>query len=111
MNLDFSDAEFKKLSASLDTVFPEILDVFFQETESSLEEMDDKISDHKINEIHDIAHKIKSSTKTFGAFGLVKLLENIESLKTDDYEQFLSLQKQLNSEYKLVKDHILNNLQ
>jgi len=33
MNLDFDDAEFYKLSASLDSVFPEILDVFFEETE------------------------------------------------------------------------------
>ena len=96
MNLDFDDAEFNKLSASLDTVFPEILSVFFQETETSLKEMESKIMDKKMDEIHDIAHKIKSSTKTFGASGLVKLLEKIESLNTDDFEQFSTLKQLIN---------------
>lgn len=111
MSLDFDDAEFYKLSASLDSVFPEILDVFFEETENSLKELNSNLAEENMGQIQDIAHKIKSSSKTFGASGLATLLETIESLNADDFEQCELLNQQINQEFQLVKEHILNNLQ
>ena len=95
------------LAASMDEVFPEIIEVFLQETESSIDTMKTEIAANNIDEIRDIAHKIKSSAKTFGAFSLVNILENIESSKNLDELELIATHQNLIDEYALVKKHIL----
>ena len=106
MSLDFDNDVFDNLSASLDTVFPEILEVFFDETETSLKELNEHIHHEELTKIHDVAHKLKSSTKTFGASGLVNILVELETLEEDKFDKAKSLQQTLNEEYILVKEHI-----
>ena len=108
MNLDFDQRVFDELSVSLDTMFPEILKVFLEETENSLKEIDVNIDEGNLQAINDTVHKIKSSTKTFGAIGLVKLLEELESLDDKDLSKVTELNIQINQEYSLVKEYILS---
>lgn len=107
MNFDFDDHVFQKLAESLEDVFPEIIDVFFQETESAIHNIETKIHQQKWDEIKDIAHKIKSSSKTFGAMGLAKILEQMENQESIDSQQLFNFHKSINTEYALVKNHIL----
>ena len=111
MNLNFDNHVFDTLSESLGDVFPEILSVFFTETELSLDALEAKLNDKNMDDVQDIVHKIKSSTKTFGANGLVETLEKIESLSTLEQSETAELQHSLKHEYKSVKDHMLNKMQ
>ena len=108
MKLNFNDAVFDSLAESLDSAFPEILDVFFIETEESIKDLKVNIDDENIIEILDIVHKIKSSTKTFGAMGLFKTLEQMEAIKV--VHEIQQLYQSFIVEYKLVKDYMLTKI-
>ena len=110
MPFNFDDKTFDTLSESMDEIFPEIIEVFFQETESSIQQMETEIAGNNVDEIRGIAHKLKSSAKTFGASGLVAILENIENLKISNNHgdaEFIAAHQSLLDEYSLVKEHIL----
>ena len=107
MSLDFDDTIFENLKDSLVGIFPEIIDVFFEETELALDEFKNKIPVEKWKEIKEISHKIKSSSKTFGAIGLAEILEKIESQELKSISHVLDLHESLMNEYGLVKKHIL----
>lgn len=114
MSTNFNDLVFNKLSETLENAFPEILTVFFQETELCIEEIKINIDGENWNEVINLAHKIKSSAKTFGATGLAEILEQIEYLDYSSFSQekqgFISLHEKLQSEYALTKIHILSKL-
>ena len=107
MPLNFDDTIFDTLSDSMDEVFPEIMDVFFHETDSSIESMKVQISANNADEIRGIAHKLKSSAKTFGALGLVEILINIENFELFNEAELNTSHQKLVVEYALVKEHIL----
>ena len=111
MSLNFNNHVFNTLAESLGEAFPEILSVFFTETEFSLDALETKLNDKNMDDVQAIAHKIKSSTKTFGADGLVETLEKIESLTTLEHSEMVELQLSLKHEYKSVKEHIQNKMQ
>jgi len=105
--LNFDDNIFDTLSESMGEIFPELIAVFFQETELSLEEMQTALVNNNFNVIHDIAHKLKSSSKSFGAIALVEILEKIENSSSLEKEKLILEQQKLTSEYDKVKRHIL----
>lgn len=107
MPLNFDDSVFDSLAVAMDEIFPEIMDVFFQETESSIQTMKTEIAANNINGIRNIAHKLKSSAKTFGAFGLVEILEQIENSNDLKQTELLAEHQSLIDEYILIKEHIL----
>ena len=106
MKLDFNDDVFNRLSLSLDDVFPDIVNVFFIETESSINDLMSKVEEGKIKDASDIAHKIKSSSKTFGAIGLSDLLERIETQKYMQQTELFDVCNAVEVEFDLVKNHI-----
>jgi HPt (histidine-containing phosphotransfer) domain-containing protein len=107
MSLNFDDNVFETLAVSMDEVFPEIIEVFLQETESSIDSMKIEIAANNIDKVRGIAHKIKSSAKTFGALSLVEILENIENFETSIGAELTTAQQNLAEEYAAVKKHIL----
>ena len=108
MPLNFDDKIFDTLSDSMDEVFPEIINVFFIETESSIQQMKTEIAGNNVDKIRGIAHKLKSSAKTFGASSLVDIFENIESSENLESEKLKDIHQELVDEYTLVKLHILS---
>ena len=69
--------------------------------------MKTEIAGNNVDEIRSIAHKLKSSAKTFGASGLVDILENLESSNKYEGAKFTVAYQNLLNEYSLVKEHIL----
>ncbi len=110
MNINFNETVFTQLSESLDTMFPEIINVFFEETTASIKQLEQEIHNKNLDNIHNIAHKIKSSSKTFGAYGLTDLLEQLE--KTNDIESIekTNILTSIKSEYASVKEHIRSKI-
>lgn len=107
MPLNFDDNIFDILSSSMGEVFPELIAVFFQETESSLQTMKTDIASNNIKEVLDASHKLKSSAKTFGAFSFVEILENIENSEDLKNADLVTEHQKLKDEYVLIKKHIL----
>ena len=110
MNHNFSDAVFNQLSESLDTMFPEIINVFFEETTASIKQLEQEIKHKNLDNIHNIAHKIKSSSKTFGAYGLTDLLEQLEKANDIESNEITLLLTSIKSEYTSVKEHIRSKI-
>jgi len=106
MSLIFEDSTFEKLARSLGDIFPEILNVFIKETELSLEELTNSITNEQWQLAKDTSHKLKSSLKTFGAVGLVNQLEQLEMLVINDKKIYEKLLNNIQQEYLLVKEHI-----
>ena len=107
MPLIFDDKTFDTLSDSMDEIFPEIVSVFFEETESSINQMKTELTECNIEAVRGIAHKLKSSAKTFGAISLVEILENIENTNNVSEAESIEMHQNLMVEFSLVKQHIL----
>lgn len=110
MNINFNDDVFSKLSESLDTLLPEIITVFFEETSTSIKQLEQEVQDKNLENVQNIAHKIKSSSKTFGAYGLTDLLEQLEKMNDIESTESTSLLTSIKSEYALVKEHIRSKI-
>jgi len=108
LNINFNNVVFKQLSQDLGEVFPEIVDVFLLETETALKDLNIEINEK--GNIFDIAHKIKSSCKTFGAIGLAEALDKMENEKSMPRSELLALNDFINTEYLLAKKHIQENI-
>ncbi len=110
-NINFSKSEFFSLAESMDEVFPELVSVFFQETQSSIDNLKNHIENKDWASVKDIGHLLKSSTKTFGAIGLSDIsfqIENSEqNLGEGDYK-INQLFQDFVSEYEEVKKLILH---
>ena len=106
MNFNFDDAVFNKLSSSLDSLLPEVISVFFEETDVSINQLEKEILNKNLLKIHDIAHKIKSSSNTFGAIGLTDLLEQIEKVQDINSIELNTLVISIRTEFETVKNHI-----
>jgi len=110
MRINFNDNVFNDLAASLDAIFPEIVTVFLEESNSSIILLEKEIQNKNLQKIHDISHKIKSSSKTFGAFGLTDLLEQIEKINDVENDELNTLFISLRIEFESVKNHIRTKL-
>ncbi len=109
-DMNFNKSDFFRLAESMDEVFPELISVFFQETESSIDNLKNHIEDKDWTSVKDIGHSLKSSTRTFGAIGLSDISFQIESSKQnkdDDVDEINQLFQNFVSEYEEVKKLIL----
>jgi len=109
-DINFNKSEFFSLAESMDEVFPELITVFFEETESSIDNLKNHIEDKDWASAKDVGHSLKSSTRTFGAIGLSDISFQIEKFeqnndKTDEMNQLL---QNFVSEYEEVKKLILH---
>jgi len=106
-DINFNKSEFFSLAESMDEVFPELVEVFFQETESSIDNMKNHIEDKDWASVKDIGHSLKSSSRTFGAIGLSDISFKIERSEQNSEDEVNSLFQDFVSEYEEVKKLIL----
>ena len=106
-DINFNKSEFFSLAESMDEVFPELVEVFFQETESSIDNMKNHIEDKDWASVKDIGHSLKSSSRTFGAIGLSDISFKIERSEHSSEDEVSSLFQDFVSEYEEVKKLIL----
>ncbi len=107
-DINFNKSEFFSLAESMDEVFPELVTVFFQETESSIDSMKNHIAEKDWSSVRDIGHSLKSSTKTFGATGLSDISFKIERSEQNSEDEINQLFQDFVSEYEEVKKLILH---
>ena len=106
-NINFNKTDFSTLADSMDEIFPELINVFFQETESSIYNLKNLIKEGEWAKVKDIAHSLKSSTRTFGAVGLSDISFQIESTEQDNTDEINPLYQSFVVEYEGVKKIIL----
>ncbi|GAA0399871.1 hypothetical protein GCM10009133_05880 [Cocleimonas flava] len=106
-DINFNKSEFFSLAESMDEVFPELVTVFFQETESSIDNMKNHIENKGWESVKDIGHSLKSSSRTFGAIGLSDISFQIEKFESNDEKEIDQLFQDFVSEYEAVKQLIL----
>lgn len=106
-DINFNQTDFQTLADSMDEIFPELVSVFIQETESSIDKLPKLIENNEWAEVRNIAHSLKSSTRTFGAIGLSEISFQIESSEDDQAEEINQLNLKFASEYEEVKKLIL----
>ena len=106
-DINFNKSEFFSLAESMDEVFPELISVFFQETESSIDNMKKQIENKDWESVKDIGHSLKSSSRTFGAIGLSDISFQIEKFESNNEKEIDQLFQDFVSEYEAVKQLIL----
>lgn len=110
-DINFNKSEYFSLAESMDEVFPELITVFFEETESSIDNLKNRIDDKDWASAKEIGHSLKSSTRTFGAIGLSDISFQIESYEQNDEnenDEINQLFQNFVSEYEEVKKLILH---
>lgn len=106
-NTNFNDNDFFNLAQSMDEVFPDLLNVFYTETEKAIVNLSKYFQNQEWTEISDTGHSLKSSCKTFGAIALSDIAYSIETTSPDSVSEIEMLLSQFADEYALVKEHMI----
>ena len=83
--------------------FTELLDVFHQDVVAAIDALQQSITQGDSQQVGIICHKLKSSSRLIGAFGMAELARLLEEYK-DDQDQIRAMQhwQQLNTTYTEV---------
>lgn len=83
--------------------FTELLDVFHQDVVAAIDALQQSITQGDSQQVGIICHKLKSSSRLIGAFGMAELARLLEEYK-DDQDQIRAMQhwQQLNTTYAEV---------
>ncbi len=85
--------------------FAELVDCFRDDADQVIPQLQQHVADADSEAVGCVCHKLKSSSKLIGAFGMAEFARLLEDYKThQDQQQAATHLQHLNEEYARVKD-------